>query len=244
MLNCTFVTGATSGIGEGLALSLSKSKRLILCGRNPDKLKSVKEKCSNSGDHYVLCMDLVKEKEILFAKTNKFLISNGITADNFIHCAGITTILPLRNFTPDYVNEIFDTNLFSSLEILRSLLKKDNKGSLNNIIFLSGLWSIRGDIGNSVYAASKGAVNSLVISLAQELAPKVRVNSIVPGAIITPMTEKRFADESFRKLAEKDYPLGVGTIDDVVSFIEFLLSDKARWITGQNLVVDGGRSTK
>jgi NAD(P)-dependent dehydrogenase (short-subunit alcohol dehydrogenase family) len=244
MSDFSLITGATSGIGEGLAISLSRSNRLILCGRNIDKLNSVKEKCANVGDHYILCLDLVKEKEFLFARTNKFLIKEGITVVNFIHCAGITTILPLRNFTIDYVNEIFDINFFSSLEIIRALLKKENKASLRNIIFLSGLWSIRGDIGNSVYAASKGAINSLVISLAQELAPKVRVNSLVPGAIITPLTEKKLTNESYRKLIEKDYPLGIGKIDDVVNFIEFLLSDKAQWITGQNLVIDGGRSTK
>ena len=244
MSDYTIITGATSGIGEGLALSLSKTRKLILSGRNEDKLNSVKEKCKNTADHHVLCLDLVKEKDNLFAKTNEFLINKGITADTFIHCAGITTILPLRNFTPDYINEIFNTNFFSSLEIIRALLKKDNKGSLNNIIFLSGLWSIRGDVGNSIYAASKGAINSLVISLAQELAPKVRVNSVVPGAIITPMSEKKFKDQSYRDRVENDYPLGIGSVEDVVNYIEFLLSNKAKWITGQNLVIDGGRSTK
>jgi NAD(P)-dependent dehydrogenase (short-subunit alcohol dehydrogenase family) len=244
MSDFTFITGASSGIGAGLAISLSKDKRLVLCGRNKDKLGSIRERCNNAGDHHVLCFDLVKDKNILFSKTNVFLLQNKIKVDSFIHCAGLTTILPLRNFTPDYVNEVFDTNLFSALEILRALLKKENQGALKNIIFLSGLWSIRGDIGNSIYAASKGAINSLVISLARELAPRVRVNSVVPGAILTPMTEKKFEDASFRKMIEQDYPLGLGKIDDVVNFIEFLLGEKASWITGQNLVIDGGRSTK
>jgi len=244
MSSYTLITGASSGIGEGLAISLSKAKKLILCGRNEFKLNSVKEKCCSPESHFVFCSDLEKEKEFLFAKTNEFLITNNITIDSFIHCAGIATLLPLRSFTVSYVNEIFDINFFSSLEIIRALLKKENKGDLKNIIFLSGLWSIRGDIGNTIYAASKGAINSLVISLAQELAPRIRVNSVVPGAVMTPMTEKKLSDESSRKVIEKDYPLGIGGIDDIVNYIEFLLSSKAKWITGQNLIIDGGRSTK
>jgi len=244
MSNYIFLTGATSGIGEGIIHHLSKKHRFILCDRNHEHLVSVKEKCLNSESHKVLCLDLVSDKNQLFNQTNQFLMTNNICVDSFIHCAGVTRILPLRNFTADYVSEIFDVNILSSLEILRALLKKENKGSLKNIIYISALWSKRGDIGNSIYAASKGAINSLVITLAQELAPKVRVNSVVPGAINTPMTEKLLSDESFRKSIEKDYPLGLGTVDDIVYLIEFLLSEKTRWITGQNYIIDGGRSTK
>lgn len=244
MAEYSLITGATSGIGNELVKILAKSHNLILCDYDINKLHELKENISNSDKHLILCFDLIKDKEVLFDKVNEFLIFNNITVKDFIHCAGLTKILPIRNFTIKYVSDIFDVNILSSIEILRALLKKDNKGTLANVIYISGLWSMRGDVGNSVYSSSKGAINSLVITLAQELAPKVRVNSVVPGAILTPMTQKLLSDDNFRNKIEKDYPLGLGNVDDVVNYIEFLLSDKARWITGQNLIIDGGRSTK
>lgn len=106
---------------------------------------------------------------------------------------------------------------------------------------ISSLWSIRGESGNSVYAASKGAINSLVYSLAKELAPKVNVNAILPGAVRTSMTEKLLDSEVGLKQL-KDYPLGFGTPADVVNVVKFLLSDESAWITGQTINVDGGRT--
>ncbi|MHC1704343.1 MAG: SDR family NAD(P)-dependent oxidoreductase [Tenuifilaceae bacterium] len=244
MVEYTLITGATSGIGKEISMSLTSKSNLLLSDYDIDKLKELKEELGNSNSHLILCLDLIKDKEVLFDRITEFLISNNIGIKNFVHCAGITKILPLRNFTIKYVNDIFDVNILSSIEILRALLKKDNKGSLGNVIYISGLWSMRGDIGNSIYASSKGAINSLVITLAQELAPKVRVNSIVPGAILTPMTQKLLSDDNFRSKIEKDYPLGLGNVKDVVNYVEFLLGDESRWITGQNLILDGGRSTK
>jgi NAD(P)-dependent dehydrogenase (short-subunit alcohol dehydrogenase family) len=79
-------------------------------------------------------------------------------------------------------------------------------------------------------------------SLAVELAPDVRVNSVLPGAIKTEMTKAIFARPEVEDRFRRDYPLGVGQPDDIVHIVEFLLSDRARWITGQQLIVDGGRT--
>ena len=128
------------------------------------------------------------------------------------------------------------------MELIRPLLKKENKGALKNIVFISSLASIRGEKGNAVYAASKGALNALAITLAKELAPKVRVNSVSPGTVETPMT-KCFVESEAGEAHLQTYPLGVGHCDDITNLVNFLLSDEARWITGQNIVIDGGRST-
>lgn len=240
----TLVTGASSGIGEGVVLALSKSDQLILCGRNKDKLEAVRQKCHLPDNHLIWNCDLSTGRMNIFRLLSEFLLNNNIVVERVVHCAGCTKILPFRNFTPQYVDDIFNTNLFSIIEILRVLLKKDNKGALKNIVLISGLWSIRGDIGNSIYAASKGALNSLVYTLAQELSPKVRINAISPGAVLTPMIEQLLSNDDFRDNVLKDYPLGCGTIEDIVNYITFLLSDKSRWVTGQNIVIDGGRSTK
>lgn len=237
----TLITGATSGIGEALAIELSKSRNLLLIGRNQQKIDAVLQMCSSEKSHKFICCDLNKEKQDIFLLLNEFLQKEGIEVDSFIHSAGVTRILPIRNFSIDIVDEIFNVNFFSAVEILRVLLKKNNHGSLKNVVMISSLWSIRGESGNSVYAASKGAINSLVYSLAKELAPKVNVNAILPGAVRTSMTEKLLDSEVGLKQL-KDYPLGFGTPADVVNVVKFLLSDESAWITGQTINVDGGRT--
>ncbi len=122
-------------------------------------------------------------------------------------------------------------------------MKKVNGKALKNIVFISSLASVRGESGNSVYAASKDANNSLVYSLARELALEIRINALMPGAIETPMT-KVTPNEDYLKKTLKDTSFGWVSQQDVLDYVEFLLSDKERIITGQTLFVDGGRSTK
>ena len=121
------------------------------------------------------------------------------------------------------------------------MTKKYNINSLKNIILISALVSQRGNIGNSIYASSKGAINSLVYTLARELAP-IRINALLPGAIMTSMTSN--LNQDYLNEMERETPLGFGTVEDVVNYVEFLLSDKSKWVTGQTLFIDGGRSTK
>ena len=238
------VTGANGGIGRLLCSELSKQNNLLLSGMPSEReeLEVLRKSLGISNNHLIWTVDFASDRMLLFDSLNSFLQMNEIAVHSFVHCAGITQIIPFRNFTPDRVNKIFEINVFSAIEILRVLLKKDNHGALRNILFISALWSIRGNSGNSIYSASKGALNSLVLALTQELSPKVRVNSLLPGAIMTPMSEN--LDKSFLEKMNEETPLGIGKIEDVVNYACFLLSDKAKWITGQNIVVDGGRSTK
>lgn len=237
----TLITGATSGIGEALAIELSKSSNLLLIGRNQDKINNVLQKCSLRKSHKFICCDLNKEKQSVFLILNEFLQKESVEVESFVHCAGITKILPFRNFSITNTDEIFNVNLFSAIEILRALLKKNNHGSLKNVVVVSSLWSIRGEAGNSIYAASKGALNALIFSLAKELAPKVRINAVLPGAVKTQMTEKLLNSENGLKQLD-NYPLGFGAPSDIVNLIKFLLSNESAWITGQAINIDGGRS--
>lgn len=237
----SLITGASGGIGSNLCIELSKDHNLILSGKSLDKLEKLRKQCDRSDEHLLWVIDLDSERIEIEKKLTNLLKSNNIVVTSFIHCAGVTKLLPLRNFSSVYINQIFNINVFSAIEIIRALLKKTNARSLNTILFISALWSIRGNSGNSIYAASKGALNSLVYSLAQELAP-VRVNSLLPGAIITSMSSDLSRD--FIERINNETPLGIGSVEDVVNYALFIVSDKAKWITGQNIVIDGGRSTK
>ena len=140
------------------------------------------------------------------------------------------------------IQKVFSVNTISALEICSTLLKKNNQSALKSIVFLSSIWGSFGSIGHTAYSASKGALDSAMRSLAVELAPTIRVNSLALGAIDTPMANVSLSDPVIRAHAEKNYPLGIGSTENVASVCEFLLSDSAKWITGQVLFVDGGRT--
>ena len=239
----TIITGATSGIGLDLSRRLAEERNVILVGRSQEKLNMVMSQISDT-HHRVLCFvcDLNTDRNTLAQKLSAFIISNDIQIDSLVHCAGTSKVMAIRQSDADSIDMIFNVNVFSTIEIIKVLLKKENKGALKNILLISSLASIRGEKGNSIYAASKGALNSLAITLAKELAPKVRVNCISPGTVKTPMTLSFLETESGESHL-KDYPLGVGQCEDITNLVCFLLSDSSRWITGQNIIIDGGRST-
>jgi NAD(P)-dependent dehydrogenase (short-subunit alcohol dehydrogenase family) len=120
--------------------------------------------------------------------------------------------------------------------------KKVNQTNLKTVIFISSAASKLGERGNSVYAASKGAIDSLTKSLAVELAPNVRVNAVLPGMVRTNMSSSTLDDREHVAEIGKNYPLGFGDVADVAALVRFLVSEEARWITGQHLIVDGGRT--
>lgn len=242
MEKCTLITGASSGMGACCAKILSSTRRLIIASENLEMLQKALQECQYPERHILWHCDFASQRNDVYDSLLRVLHDNDVCVDEYVHFAGMTQILPLKNFTIPYVDKIFNVNFFSIIEILRVLLKKINCNALEKVVLISAMVSQRGDVGNSIYAASKGAINSLVYSLSQELAPKVRINAIMPGAIMTPMAEKA-SPEHIEKL-QRETPLGLGYPQDVVNYVEFLLSDKSRWITGQTVFIDGGRSTK
>jgi len=177
------------------------------------------------------------------ASLKELLEVQGLAVRSFIHCAGTLKIQPLRLVRQGEASDIMNVNFLSAVEITRVLIKKRvNEGQLRSIVFVSSTASLFGARGFSLYCASKGALDALMRALAVELAPNVRVNSVLPGAVRTAMTKLMLDDELLKERLESAYPLGPGVPSDVSSVIEFLLSDAARWITGQQVVVDGGRT--
>jgi len=237
----TLVSASTSDIGKSIVNKIAPKCNIILHGRNQNKLENVANSITSS-KVLIWNFDLLNVDDIN-KNLSLFLNENEIVIDRFVHCAGAIKILPIKNFGLDEAHNIFDVNFFSAMEIIKLLLLKINEKELTNIVFISALFSKFGNKGNSVYAASKGAIDSLVKSLASELAPKIRVNSVLPGGLRTMMTNHLFEDHEYIDKFHEKYLLGEGSTNDIASMVNFLLSNESKWITGQNYIVDGGCSS-
>jgi len=237
----TLITGAASGFGRSIAQKLAPSRKLLLADINVERLEATRKSCANPERHLMWVRDLSRLDGIGEDLT-LFLTTNNAHVSHYVHSAGIFGIQFVRANEMVFVNRLFNINVFSAMEIIRPLAQKRvNKGILRSITFISALGSRLGGKGYFVYAASKGAVNAMSLSLAVELAPTVRVNAVLPGTIETEMSQDYFADPDFVASVRAVHPLGLGRAEDVADAVEFLSSDRARWITGQELVVDGGR---
>lgn len=240
--SCTLITGASSGLGRSIAQRLAPHGRLILVGRNAEALEAVRKTCAAPERHLLWIRDLSR-LEGLTDELISLLTAKNVRVEHFIHSAGITGGQLIRAVDMAVVTRVFNVNLFSALEIIHSLVQKRvNQETLRSITFISSISSKLGSKGFSVYCASKGALDALTRSLAVELAPAVRVNAVLPGTVETGMTKQLFTNPDFVSSLQANYPLGVGRPEDVADAVEFLCSDRARWITGQDLVVDGGKS--
>ncbi len=237
----TLITGASSGIGRAIAVRQSEHAPLILHGRDAERLQETRRLCKGDG-HLIWSYDL-KRVEFLTGSLVRFIQENQITVRGFVHSAGMVTILPSRSIGHAAVDDIFRVNFVSAVEIVSVLLKKRvNPDKPRSFVFISSIWSRYGARGYGLYCASKAALDGYMRALAVELAPETRVNSLLLGAVNTPMARAGMADPEILANVENQYPLGVGRPDDAASAAAYLLSDEARWITGQQFVVDGGRT--
>lgn len=236
------VTGASSGIGSFIAKSVSKNYKVIIHGRDAEKINQVIAGCENLTQQLAFVADL-QQYEDLETVLGKFITEKNIEVTGFVHCAGFMNMLPAKMTSVAAIQKTFSTNLFSAAIIVKVLLqRKVNASALKNVVFISSNISNFGAKAFSLYSASKAGLDGLMRSLAVELAPAVRVNSVLPGAIHTPMTTAIFQDEEKAISMLSTYPLGEGFSEDISNMVEFLLSDKSKWITGQQFTVDGGRT--
>ena len=238
MTTYTQLTGASSGIGAAIARRLGTERALILGGRDADKLREV---AGADGRHLVWPYDL-RGVDGIHASLDGLLEQHHATVDCFVHCAGVVKVMAARMMDPGVVAEVMNVNVLSAIQVVRTLLKKGNHGALKDLLFISSTYSIRGVKGQALYSATKGALDALMQSLAVELAPAVRVNSVLPGGVRTPMSKHAFEDPQHLEKMKQEYLLRLGEVDDIVNVVEFMLSAKAGWITGQKIVVDGGQT--
>ena len=236
------VTGASSGIGRSVAIELSRwGAGVILVGRDEERLKNTAE-ALRDGDHVTLCLDL-RDHAGIFPHIKKLARSGG-RIYGMCHAAGVVDTKPLSASNFKAVQASLDVNLIAGLEVARVVCRRDvleeEGGSL---LFIASIYGLIGMPGEMAYSASKGAVLAAVRTLAVELARrKIRVNALSPGFVSTAMTENalsRLSVEHAEKI-KNAHPLGVGTPEDVARAASFLLAPVNSWVTGTNLVIDGG----
>lgn len=240
------ITGASSGIGRQCAITFSQfGANIILVARNKEKLEQTFNKL-NKGNHITFAQDLTeydKLEEIINISVGKIGRISG-----FVHSAGIEMILPLKGMQPSYYEKMFAINVIAGFEIAKIISKKkylDEKGA--SFVFISSIMGILGQPGRIGYCSSKGALISGIKAMALELAKKnIRVNCVLPGVVKTEMSNemfKRLSEESKKEIIDM-HPLGLGIPEDIANTSAFLLSNASRWMTGSNLIVDGGYSAK
>ena len=238
----TLITGSTSDIGKNIALELSSNKNLILLGRDLSELELIKSKCKFSENHLIFVFDF-NDITSFREDFSEFILNNAINIEALVHCAGMMKVMHMKNVDLQNTYQIFNVNVFSITEIISVLLKKRiNNSKLKNIVFISSILANFGSTGHHLYSSTKAALNGLMHSLAIELAPTIRVNSISLGAVATKMSKDLLSDEEVLFKLNNDYPLGIGAPNQISPFVNFLMSDDASWITGQIFTLDGGRT--
>lgn len=241
------ITGGTGGIGISIAQkSAEQGARIILLGRDEKKLKNVKSTLPQEVTHETWELDLLSPE--LESQLKEKLDAYDGTIDGFVHAAGISPALPLNTIKKDKVVETMQINTYSAIEIARQLTRKKHiPESGQSIVFISSVMATVGEPAKSLYGMSKGALLSASKSLALELAPKkIRVNCISPAVVLTPMSLSSpysKSPESMQQMENK-HPLGFGRPEDIAYACIYLLSEASRWVSGTDLVVDGGYSAK
>lgn len=232
------VTGASSGIGQATAVACAQmGAAVILTGRDAGRLQATADLIGSPIEQIAADLTVNDDVERLVAALPPL--------DGAVLCAGNSTTLPLQFGTREKFDDMFNVNFFAPVELLRLMYKKKilNKGA--SVVLIASIGGTHSFMpGNGVYGASKAALNSLMKYAAREYASrKVRVNSICPGMVDTPLIHRGTITEE--QLAEdaKRYPLGrYGQPDDIANGAVYLLSDASSWLTGHDLVIDGGFS--
>lgn len=244
-MKVVLVTGGSRGLGMGMVRDLlGTGYRVATCSRNgSEEMYELQNRCANDGKFVWLPCAIGDEsqEEELVGRVEQWARGDVLYA--LINNAGIAGEGILATFPNVDSERIIQINLLGALRlsrlVLRTMLAKRTAGRIVNV---SSIIGCRGYTGLSAYSASKAGLDGLTRSLAREVGRRgITVNSVAPGYLDTEMSSSLSGRQ--REQIERRTPLGrLGTVEDVVPIVRFLLSDDARFITGQTIIVDGGIS--
>jgi NAD(P)-dependent dehydrogenase (short-subunit alcohol dehydrogenase family) len=231
------VTGASSGIGRAIAVECSKmGAQVIITARNTERLEETLAHMEGNG-HSIVTADLRDESG------RNQLLDIPVSLDGVVHCAGLVKTMLFPFIDVESLSSVMDVN-FTAPALLSAQMVKQRKLSKNSsIVFLS---SISGNVcvggGNSIYSASKAAINGLMKNMALDLAGKsIRVNSVCPGMVETSIFDSKMISREQLEEDKKRYPLKrYGKPEEIAWAVMYLLSDASKWVTGSSLLIDGG----
>lgn len=232
------VTGASSNIGRQIAVKCSEmGAKVIATARNEERLKETLDKMIGEG-HQIVQSDFSDVEQI------PVLVGQLPELDGIVMCAAVFRTTPIRNNRRKYTEEMFKTNTFANIDLIQLLLKNRKIKDGGSILFISSVAAYRPYAGNALYSATKGAINSFCQVLAIEQSNrKIRANCVSPGIVQSDMEVKDWAvtQEDLDK-EEARFPLGFGHTEDIAYAAVYMMSDASKWVTGTNMIVDGGQS--
>lgn len=237
------ITGASSGMGAETARLCSRlGAKVVMVARREEKLIEV-EKTLEGSDHkyYVFDLSNVEQTEGFI----KRIVSECGVFDGFVHSAGVGSTRPLKLLKYDTLRSIMDINYFSFVEIIRCITKRKCFNAGLSIIGISSIASKQGNQTKTAYSASKAAMDATVRCLAKELHKNnIRVNTVNPALINTDIYQQfldNSGDSEDAAIIMKRQYMGLGETSDVANMIAYLLSDAAKFVSGANIMLDGGR---
>lgn len=234
------VTGASQGIGEAIALEISRAgSEVILVDIQKEKLEEVADKIKeNKGKASFFCADVSRMGQTV--EVVEAIVKNYQRVDHLVNNAGITRDNLLMRMKEEEWDAVLAVNLKGVFNFSKAVIRSMISNRYGRIVNISSVVGLMGNAGQCNYAASKAGVIGFTKSLAREVAVRgITVNAVAPGYIITPMTES--LPESVKKMFIDLIPVKrLGTVDEIAHAVKFLLSDEAAYITGQVINVNGG----
>lgn len=225
--------------GKETAILLSNlGAQVVLLGRDEQRLAETKDNLSGDG-HVSISLELREFEK--YADAFKQIKETGKKLDGFVHCAGIAKVIPLKVVSANVIQDMFAVNYVSFMELIKHFAKKTNSDG-GSVVCLSAINAHYPQKCMSVYAATKGALEMAVSSLAVELfEKKIRVNAVVPGPIATPMAASFSEVSGEESNIVGQQLMALGEPADIANMTAYLLSDASKFITGRKFYVDGGR---
>ncbi len=222
------IIGASTGIGLQSAALLSKNNQVF--GTYS------KNKINNASQlQYHYCNVLDETQDLSFLPE---------TLDGLVYCPGAVNLKPFARIKPEDFIKDYELQVLGAIKIIQQILPKLKAVDLSSIVLFSTVAVQSGYNFHSLVASSKGAIEGLTKSLAAEFAPKIRVNCIAPSITMTPLVAGLLnTDDKIQTTAAKHPLKKIGSATDVAHLVEFLVTDKSSWITGQVFHIDGGMST-